>query len=94
MDTRNDFICVIDTNGTEHHFNPGTVLDVTFDREGVATIYTAALLPSQPGTRYIIGGKEAIRLRAALARREGWATIPERGQLPEFRQALDRPRAL
>jgi hypothetical protein len=70
------------------------VIDVTFDQEGVATICTAALLPTQPGTRYIIIGEEATRLRAALSRREGWATLPERGQLPEFRQSPERPRPL
>jgi len=94
MDTRNDFICVVDADDTEHHLNLNAVVDVTFDREGVATICTVAPLPSQPGTRYSIGGEEATRLHAALTRREGWATRPEQGQLPEFRQSPDRPRPL
>ncbi len=94
MDTRNDFICVVDADDTEHHLNLNAVIDVTFDREGVATICTVASLPVQPGTRYIVSSEEAIRLRAALARREGWATLPERGRLPEFRQSPERPRPL
>ncbi len=94
MHARNDFLCVVDADGTEHHVNLDTVVEVTFDREGVATIHTAALLPAPQGARYTVTGAEATRLHAALARREGWAMSPERGQLPEFRQSPDRPRPL
>lgn len=94
MDTRNDFISVVDTDGTEHHLNLNTIVDVTFDQEGRATICTSATMPSQHRTRYTVTGEEATRLRAALARREEWATAPVSGHLPEFRQSPTRPRPL
>jgi len=94
MDARNDFLCVVDAAGTEHHVNLDTVLEVTFDHEGVATIHTAAPLPARQGARYTVTGAEATRLHAALARREGWARAPVAGQLPEFRQSPTRPRPL
>ena len=65
MDARNDFLRVVDADGTEHHVNLDTVAEVTFDRAGVASLYTAAPLPSQQGARYTVTGEEATRLRAA-----------------------------
>ena len=49
MDARNDFLYVVDADGTEHHVNLDTVVEVTFDQAGVASLYTAAPLPAQQG---------------------------------------------
>lgn len=94
MDARNDFVLVVDSDGTEHHRNLATVVEVAFDREGMATICTAPGAPTTHGARYSVVGEAAVGLRAALARREAWATAPVPGNLPEFRQSPTRPRPL
>ena len=94
MDTRNDFIRLVDADGTEHHLNLATVVDVAFDREGVATIFTTPRSPSTEGGHHTVVSAEAERLRVALARREDWVVAPVAGHLPEFRQSPTRPRPL
>lgn len=94
MDARNDFIRLVDAEGTEHQLNLATVVDIAFDREGVATIFTAPRSPSAEGGRHTVAGAEAEHLRAALARREDWAFAPVAGHLAEFRQSPTRPRPL
>ncbi len=93
MDARDDFIRVGADDGTERHLNLATVVEVAFDQTGVATIDTLPV-PSRPGGRYTVTGEETARLRAALARREAWATAPVPGHLPEFGQSPARPRPL
>ncbi len=88
MDARNHFLYVVDADGTEHHVNLDTVVEVTFDQAGVASLYTAAPLPAQQGERYTVTGEAATRLRAALVRREGWASAPVAGHLPELRRIV------